>query len=133
MSTHTRPDIAYDTCELSTAYKQATVSDLVKLNKLLERVKKEFETELPQLREQLRKVTKQLEVEKQDKKNKVSRASRAVKITEQRVAEAIKSDFGFLTNNPQILSLLALFQERDDFEIDLESEVVKPINEETFL
>ena len=41
MSTHTRPDIAYDTCELSIAYKQATVSDLVKLNKLLERVKKD--------------------------------------------------------------------------------------------
>ena len=41
MSTHTRPDIAYDTCELSIAYKNATVTDLVKLNKLVERVKKE--------------------------------------------------------------------------------------------
>ena len=56
-----------------------------------------------------------------------------MKITEQRVAEAIKADFGFLSENPQIISLLALFQEREDFEIDLESETVKPINEEAFL
>ena len=41
ISTHTRPDIAYDTCELSIAYKKATVADLVKLNKLVDRVKKE--------------------------------------------------------------------------------------------
>jgi len=41
MSTHTRPDIAYDTCELSIAYKKATVADLVKLNKLVDRVKKD--------------------------------------------------------------------------------------------
>ena len=41
ISTHTRPDIAYETCELSIAYKKATVSDLVKLNKLVTRVKKE--------------------------------------------------------------------------------------------
>ena len=41
MATHTRPDIAYDTCELSIAYKRATVGDLVKLNKLVNRVKRE--------------------------------------------------------------------------------------------
>ena len=41
MSTHTRPDIAYDTCELSISYKKATVADLVNLNKLVDRVKKD--------------------------------------------------------------------------------------------
>ena len=41
ISTHTRPDIAYETCELSIAYKKATVGDLVKLNKLVTRVKNE--------------------------------------------------------------------------------------------
>ena len=35
---HTRPDIAFDTCELSVAFNKAKVEDLLKLNKLVERV-----------------------------------------------------------------------------------------------
>ncbi|CAL4158990.1 unnamed protein product [Meganyctiphanes norvegica] len=41
MATHTRPDIAYDTCELSVAFSKATVTELVRLNKLVKRVKNE--------------------------------------------------------------------------------------------
>ena len=53
-------------------------------------------------------------------------------ITEHRVAEAIKSDFTFLTENPELLSLLALFQDRDDFNV-VENKVIEPIKEDAFL
>ena len=38
LAIHTRPDIAYDTCELSVCFNKATVGDLLRLNKLVERV-----------------------------------------------------------------------------------------------
>ena len=40
ISTHTRPDIAFETCELGGIRSQAKVTHLLKLNKLVERVKK---------------------------------------------------------------------------------------------
>ena len=39
VATHTRPDIAFDVCELSVNYKEATVGDLLRLNKVVARVK----------------------------------------------------------------------------------------------
>ena len=39
ISTHTRPDIAFETCELGSLFTGAKVSDLMRLNKLVERVK----------------------------------------------------------------------------------------------
>ena len=39
VATHTRPDIAFDTCALSVAFKEATIGELLKLNKLVSRVK----------------------------------------------------------------------------------------------
>lgn len=39
ITTHTRPDIAFDVCELSVACNQATVMDLLRLNKVIARVK----------------------------------------------------------------------------------------------
>ena len=41
VSTNTRPDIAYDVCELSSAFKHATVRDISKMNKLVERLQKD--------------------------------------------------------------------------------------------
>ena len=41
ISTQTRPDIAYDVCDLSVAMKTATVENLVQLNKVITRVKTE--------------------------------------------------------------------------------------------
>ena len=38
IATHTRPDIAFDVCELSVSYNNATISDLLKLNKVIVRV-----------------------------------------------------------------------------------------------
>ena len=39
ISTHTRPDIAFETCELGSAFTGAKITDLIKLNKLVERLK----------------------------------------------------------------------------------------------
>ena len=39
VSTHTRPDIAFETCELGGIYTTAKVTDLLRLNKLVERLK----------------------------------------------------------------------------------------------
>ena len=41
VATHTRPDIAFETCELSVSLKKGTMADLLSLNKLVERVKRE--------------------------------------------------------------------------------------------
>ena len=37
VATHTRPDIAFDVCELSGSVKNATVADLLRLNKVIAR------------------------------------------------------------------------------------------------
>ena len=39
VATHTRPDIAYDVCELSVSMKSSTVENLLHLNKLIRRAK----------------------------------------------------------------------------------------------
>ena len=39
--THTRPDIAFETCVLSSAFQEAKVAELIRLNKLVERVKRD--------------------------------------------------------------------------------------------
>ena len=41
IATNTRPDIAFDICELSVSLKKATVMDLLRLNKVVERVTKD--------------------------------------------------------------------------------------------
>ena len=41
VATHTRPDIAFETCQLSVYFNQATIADLIRLNKLVDRVKRE--------------------------------------------------------------------------------------------
>ena len=49
------------------------------------------------------------------------------------MAETIKTDPSFLANNPHLISLLSLFQDRDDFDVDVENGIVKPVQEEFFL
>ena len=54
-------------------------------------------------------------------------------ITEKRLAEAISLDPSYLRDTPHLVTLLAVFQERDDFNVDSENGVVKPVHEDTFL
>ena len=53
-----------------------------------------------------------------------------MKVTEQQV---FKSNHTTITQHPQLISLLALFQDRDDFIVDHENQTVKPVQEEHFL
>ena len=41
ISTHTRPDIAFETCVLSSSFYEEKVADLIRLNKLVERVQRD--------------------------------------------------------------------------------------------
>ena len=41
LATHTRPDIAFDACELSVLFPNSKIADLIRLNKLVERVKRD--------------------------------------------------------------------------------------------
>ena len=41
VSTHTRPDIAFETCVLSSTFHETKVADLIRLNKLVERVQRD--------------------------------------------------------------------------------------------
>ena len=70
---------------------------------VLEKEKDKLKTELPELNENYMKLTKQLDVEKKEKAQKESWVSRAMKITELRVAEAMKSDYAFLSDNPELI------------------------------
>ena len=49
------------------------------------------------------------------------------------MAEAISLEPTYLRDNPHLVTLLAVFQDRDDFDVDCESGVVKPVHEDTFL
>ena len=42
-------------------------------------------------------------------------------------------DPSYLKDNPHLVTLLAIFQERDDFNVDTENDIVKPVHEDTFL
>ena len=41
VSTHTRPDIEFETCVLSSVFQEEKVAELIILNKLVERIKRE--------------------------------------------------------------------------------------------
>ena len=50
IATHTRPDIAFDVCELSMSFHNGTVGDIMKLNKVIKRVKTDpFKLDFPKL------------------------------------------------------------------------------------
>ena len=57
----------------------------------------------------------------------------ASSITEKRLAEVISLDPGYLEANPDLVTLLAIFQERADFNVDIENDMVQPVHEDNFL
>ena len=66
-------------------------------------------------------------------RQKANRINQATAITEKRLAEAISLDPSYLRDTPHLVTLLAVFQERDDFDVDSENGVVKPVHEDSFL
>ena len=45
----------------------------------------------------------------------------------------ISEDPSNLGGNPDLVPLLAILQERDDFNVDSENDMIKPVNEDNFL
>ena len=101
--------------------------------KALQEEKKKLEQEIPTLLEKVTKTTKQLEAERAAQKIKNNKFHLAMKITEQQICESIKNDYSLINRHPQIISVLALFQNRDNFIVDHENQLVKPIQETFFL
>ena len=59
--------------------------------------------------------------------------NQASAFTERRLAELISLNPNSLDVNPDLVPLLAILQERDNFSVDTENEVIKPVHEEQFL
>ena len=89
--------------------------------------------ELPILQENLTKTTSKLSAVQKKVHQKSKQIHQASSITEKRLAEAISLEPAYLRDNPHLVTLLAVLQERDDFDVDTDTEVVKPVHEETFM
>ena len=85
------------------------------------------------MQEELLKTRKELEAMQKAQSIKTNLFRQAAQVTEHKVAETIRTDPSFLTNSPHLVPLLSLFQDRDEFSIDTENDMVKPIVEEEFL
>ena len=99
----------------------------------LEKERQALQGQLPSLQEELLKTKKEMEAMHKSQQIKTNLFRQAAQVTEHKVAETIKSDPSFLTNNPHLIPLLSLFQDRNDFTIDTENDTVKPIQENEFL
>ena len=85
------------------------------------------------LQENLTKAESKLGPLKKVVKIKTKQLSQASAFTERRLAKRISFDPANLEGNPDLVPLLAILQERDNFNVDSENEVIKPVHEEEFL
>ena len=104
----------------------------VEKEKLLQE-KEKIEKEFPELKENLSKTKSNPTALQKKVKQKSHQISQATEITEKRLAEAISLEPSYLRDNPHLVTLLAVLQERDDFDVDAENGVIKPIHEDSFL
>ena len=89
--------------------------------------------ELPILQENLTNTKSKLSAVQKTVQQKSKQIHQASSITEKRLAEVISLDPSNLEGSPDLVTLLAIFQERDDFNVDTENDVIKPVHEEHFL
>ena len=89
--------------------------------------------DLPILQENLTKAESKLGALEKAVKLKTMQISQASAFTERRLAEVISSGPSSLEGNPDLVPLLALLQERDNFNVDTENELIKPVHEANFL
>ena len=108
---------------------QALLSEQESLRLENEKLKKE----LPTLQESLTKTTSKLSPVQKKVHQKSKQINQASFITEKRLAEAISLEPAYLRDNPHLVPLLAILQERDDFDVDTDTQVVKPVHEDTFM
>ena len=109
------------------------IEELIVEKDVLRKEKETLEKNLPELQEQLTKANSKLQAVEKAFKQKTKQLNQASTITERRLAEAISLEPTYLRDNPHLVTLLAIFQERDDFDIDPDTNIVKPVHEETFL
>ena len=115
-----------------TVYKNPIIERDEKIS-TLQKEQLELKKQLPNLQENLLKAKMELEAMQKAQNLKTNRFRKAALVTEQKVAETIRTDPSFLTNNPHLISLLSLFQDRDDFNVDTENGMVRPVQEKDFL
>jgi septal ring factor EnvC (AmiA/AmiB activator) len=122
-----------------TTYKSPNVEKdekIVMLEKEKEQLKeyaKRLQSELPHLQESLTKTKSRLNAIQKTVKQREKQINHATAITEKRLAEAVTLDPSYMKDNPHLVTLLAIFQERDDFDVDTENQIIKPVHEESFL
>ena len=113
--------------------KDEMISALQKEKESIQQEKDQLTDSIPELQEDLIKTKSKLAAIQKTVRQKTNQINQAAGITEKRLAEAISLDPAYLRDNPHLVTLLAVFQERDDFDVDTENDVVKPVHEDTFL
>ena len=64
---------------------------------------------------------------------KTKQISQATAFTERRLAEMISLYPSSLNGNPDLVPLLAILQERDNFIVDVDNDEIRPVHDELFL
>lgn len=113
--------------------KDEIIIALQKEKEVLRQEQDQLKKDFPEMQEDLTKLKSKLVAVQKTVRQKSNQINQAAAITEKRLAEAISLDPSYLRDTPHLVTLLAVFQERDDFDIDAENKVVKPVHEEAFL
>ena len=113
--------------------KDETIQALLKQKEMLVLEKANIAKEVPVLQENLTKAESKLNAVEKEVKLKSKQISQATVFTERRLAEMISLSPSSLEGNPDLVPMLAILQERDNFNVDEENEVMKPVHEENFL
>ena len=113
--------------------KDEEIKTLIREKDALVQEKLNMSKDIPKLKENLTKAESKLGALEKAVKIKAKQLNQASSFTERRLAEMISFNPANLEGNPDLVPLLAILQERDNFNVDSENEVIKPIHEEDFL
>ena len=124
---------AYNIYKSPMVEKDEIIATLLKEKEDLMLEKENSGKDLPIHQENLTKAESKLGALEKAVKLKTMQISQASAFTERRLAEVISSGPSSLEGNPDLVPLLALLQERDNFNVDTENELIKPVHEADFL
>ena len=95
--------------------------------------KEDIGKEVPQLKENLTKAESKINAVEKAVRIKNKQISQATAFTERRLAEMISLNPASLDGNPDLVPLLAILQERDNFNVDVDNDEIRPVHEDLFL
>ena len=127
---------AYDKLENRNDDEDTEVSFATKItNSIIEKLLllEKAQERMPALIQELKNTKAVLKSRKEEQRIGEARFNLANKIAEERIAETVRTSPDFMTDNPHLISMLAVFQERDQFEVDVLTGDIKPNNEDDFL